>query len=275
MNALEIAVRKVKHGLGLSSESRLVRGVRPAYDAVLRTVYKDKGLARSFHGEPPLFLRPECRACSEEGEEVVGTALKRLAQTGGVVLDIGANIGVYSMLCARWTGSSGRVWAFEPAPATLALLRDHIGMNGLAERIEVVAQAVSEEVGEAVFYTHDFSGENSLNPGFAGRVAEAATVRVPVTTVDEFCQTRKIAPTLIKIDVEGYELQVLRGARETIRRYQPALLIEMHTHLWSELNIHQEEVTAFVAELPYTLTPLEGQDPFREFGHILLEKKVD
>lgn len=273
MNTLETAVRKVKRGLGLSSDSPLVRGVRPAYDALLRAVYQDKGLARSFHGEPPLFLRPECRAYSEEGDEASSEALKRLAQKGGVVLDVGANVGVYSMLCARWAGPEGRVFAFEPAPATLVLLRDHLQMNGLTERVEVVPQAASDEVGEAVFYTHDFSGENSLSAGFAERVPEAATVRVPMTTLDAFCQAHEIAPTLIKIDVEGYELQVLRGARETIRRYQPALLVEMHTHLWPEINVSREEFAAFFDDLPYTLTPLEGQDPLHEFGHILLERK--
>lgn len=274
MNALETAIRKVKRGLGLSSDSPLVRGVRPAYDAMLRTVYKNKGLARSFYGEPPLFLRPECRAFSEEGDEASSDALKRLTQSGATVLDIGANVGVYSMLCARWAGPGGRVFAFEPAPAALTLLREHLALNGLAERVEVVAQAVSDKAGEAVFYVHDFSGENSLNAGFAERVGAAAgTVRVPVTTVDEFCQTRNIAPTLIKIDVEGYELQVLRGARETLKRHQPALLVEMHAHLWAEINVRREEFAALFDALPYTLTPLEGQDPLREFGHILLERK--
>jgi len=276
MNALEIAILKMKLSLGLTSQSPIIRKVRPAYDALLRTVYGDRGVARSFHGEAPLFLRLECRAISEEGDKGDGLScaiLKRLARPGGVVLDVGANIGVYSMLFARWGGSAGRVFAFEPAPSTLELLRAHLRLNQLEAQVEVVAQAVSDKVGEAVFYTHSFSGENSLNPVFSARGDIASSVRVPVTTLDQFCQARNLAPTLIKIDVEGFELQVLQGARETILRHRPALVVEMHTHIWPDIKVRPEAMAALLGELPYTVTPIEGQDPLREYGHVLLESR--
>ena len=273
MNTLETTVRKLKQGLGLSSESAIVRGVRPAYDALLQAAFGKKGLARAMHGEPPLYLQPECRAYDETAEPEVFQTLKRLAQaTRGDILDVGANVGVYSMLLARWAGPAHRVYAFEPAPRTVQLLRDHIALNGLTAQVMPVAQAVSDECGEATFYAHELSGESSLNAGYAGRVKEAEAVRVPVTTVDKFCQEHSIAPKLIKIDVEGYDLHALRGALGTLTQHQPALVVEMHPMHWAEVGVTAQEIAQFIQALPYTVTPLENQAaPLAEFGHILLE----
>jgi FkbM family methyltransferase len=272
MNALETTVRKLKNGLGLSSQSALVRGVRPAYDALLRTAFGKRGLARAMHGEEPLYLRPECRAYDEAAEPEVFATLKRLAQSGGVILDVGASVGVYSMLLARWAGASGRVYAFEPSPRTFALLREHLALNSLQRRVEAVRQAVSDQCGEAVFYAHEISGESSLNVGFAQRVSGAEAVRVPVTTIDNFCGDNNIAPRLIKIDVEGYDLHALRGARETLLRHRPQLVVELHPMHFAEVGVSVGELEEFLHSIPYRVTSLEGySEPLTKIGHIWLE----
>lgn len=271
MNAVESVIKRVKSRAGLSSESALVKAFRPAYDAMLRTLYGRKGIKREIHGEEAIFLKPQHRACAEDAEPKVFAALKERAKAGGVVLDIGANVGVYSLLMARWVGPTGKVYAFEPAPQTLQDLRDHVAINKMSKHIEVVDQAVSDQKGEAVFYAHSTSGENSLNPGFAKRLSEAQAVKVPVTTVDEFCEKNKIAPTLLKIDVEGFEIHVLRGAQETLLRHRPSLVIEMHPMFWKEIGVTIEEIRIFFSKLDYRITPLEGQSPLSEFGHIALD----
>ena len=187
-------------------------------------------------------------------------------------MDVGANVGVYSMLLGRWTGAGGRVWAFEPAPVTRRLLREHLRMNRGVANVAAVAQAVSDECGEADFYAHEFSGESSLNAAYAEKVQAADKSTVPVTTIDEFCRVHNIAPTLIKVDIEGYELHALRGAREVIARHRPAWIIETHPPQWTQIGVSSDEIAEFIASLPYALTPLEAQrDWRREFGHILLE----
>jgi FkbM family methyltransferase len=271
MNAVESVIKRVKSGARLSGESVLVKAFRPAYDAVLQTLYGRKGIKREIHGEEAIFLKPRHRACSEDAEPKVFAALKERAKQGSIVLDIGANVGVYSLLMARWVGPVGRIYAFEPAPQTLRDLRAHVAMNKMNEQIEVVDRAVSDQKGEAIFYAHNTSGENSLNPGFAKRLSEAQAVKVPVTTVDQFCEANNLAPKLLKIDVEGFELHVLRGARETLLRYRPSLVIEMHPMFWKEIGVTVEEVHETFSKPNYRITPLEGQSPLSEFGHIALD----
>ncbi len=272
MNTLESAVRRAKHGLGLSSGSLLVRAVRPAYDSLLNVVYGRAGIERQIHGEPPFRLRPQYRAVGEDFEPTVFAALKSGAHPGGVVLDIGANVGMYSMLIARWVGESGRVYAFEPAPEPLHALRDHVTLNNLSDRIEVIGEAVSDASGEATFYAHTANGENSLNPEYARRVTAAEAVRVPVTTIDDFCLQREIKPTMLKMDIEGFEFHALRGARETLSQHRPTVIIEMHPHIWPEIDFTREQADAILKELGCEAVPLETQaDPLAEVGHVILK----
>ena len=271
MNALESAVRKAKRGLGLSSDSIFVRSVRPAYDKLLNAVFGRSGIERQIHGEPPIRFRPKYRAVGEDFEFSVFTTLKSCVAEGGVVLDVGANIGMYSMMFARWVGATGHVYSFEPAPESLRALRDHVLLNELADRIDVIGQAVSDEIGEASFYAHSASGENSLNPHFAQRVAGASSVRVPVTTIDEFCGTRGIRPSLLKIDIEGFEFSAVRGARETLKKYRPTVIVELHPHIWPEIGLTRDDAIATLSDLNCDALPLEKQiDPLTEFGHVRL-----
>lgn len=272
MNSLESAVRKAKQGLGLSSGSPLVKAVRPAYDTFLNAVYGRAGIERRIHGEPPIRLKPQYRAVAEDCEPAVYAALKSHTQAGGVVLDVGANIGMYSLLMARWVGESGRVFAFEPAPEPLKALRDHVTLNNLSGRIEVIGKAVSDVSGEATFYAHAANGENSLNPDYAKRVSGAEAVRVEITTIDDFCRQSQIGPTILKIDIEGFEFHALRGAKETLFKYRPTVIIEVHPHIWPEIGLTQDQAASILREIKCRAVSLDGHsDPLGEFGHVILE----
>jgi hypothetical protein len=95
---------------------------------------------------------------------------------------------------------------------------------------------------------------------------------VPVTTVDAFCATRGLAPSLINIDIEGFELHALRGARETLGKHRPALVVEMHPHNWPEIGADRPQAAALLTALGCRAIPLDGQtDPLAEYGHVALE----
>src|SRR5262249_35898753 len=168
MNTLETIIKRAKRGLGLSSRSRVTRLLRPGYDVLLNLLYRSRGLERRILGEPILLL-PSYRSISEYAEARVFAAIKPRIRTGDVVLDVGANIGVFSLVMARWVGETGRVFAFEPAPESLLGLRRHIELNEVSGRIEAIGCAVSDTVGEAMFYAHTFNGENTLSNSFARR----------------------------------------------------------------------------------------------------------
>jgi len=272
VNRFERYLKATRGQLGFSSQSALVAFVRPAYDLLLEVCYGQTGLERRIHGEQPMRLRPRYRSIAEDAEPAAFAALRSRARTGAVVLDIGANVGVFSLLLARWVGTSGRVYAFEPAPEAARALKDHIALNHLTGQIEVIVWAVSGVSGDATFYAHKYSGENSLSACHQERVPEAKAIRVPVTTVDDFCSARGIAPTLLKIDIEGFELHALRGAKKTLSRHRPPVVVEMHPMSWHEMGVRREELASLLVEVGYIAIPLSGQaDSLAEYGHVVLE----
>lgn len=125
------------------------------------------------------------------------------------VLDIGANIGYFSIVAGKVVGDSGKVFAFEPYPSTFEFLNKNIKTNGL-KNIVAVKKAVSNRAGVQRLYLANDPGEHSLG----GRDG-VKSIDVEITTVDEFMWGKKV--DFIKMDVEGAEFHVLMGMTETIK----------------------------------------------------------
>ncbi|HEU0054310.1 MAG TPA: FkbM family methyltransferase, partial [Longimicrobium sp.] len=161
-------------------------------------------------------------------------AFRAAARPGAVALDVGANVGAYALLMGEWVRPGGRVFAFEPAPDAFAGLSRHVALNGLGEVVTPVRAAVAATSGRAALLADGIAGTNRLSSSGEGGGAMVETV-----SLDEFCAREGIAPALIKVDVEGAELEVLRGARETLRRVGSGLelFVEMHPTLWREAGI--------------------------------------
>lgn len=142
-----------------------------------------------------------------------------------VVLDLGAHIVYYTLLASRLVGRGGRVFAFEPRPRNVSYLRQHVRLNR-RRNVEVVQAAAFDSTGEARFDLGRGSG--------TGRVAEHGSVGVRTIRIDDFVADRGIAPTVLKVDVEGGERPVLEGARETLLRDRPVLFLSTHGPAASE-----------------------------------------
>lgn len=271
MNSLESIVQKFKHLTGLHSDSSLIASARPAYDFVLNSLYQKQGLVRVLNDDERIYVRPAHRYQHEDYEPLVYQYLKQAIQPGDVVLDIGAHIGLTAILFARWAGDEGQVYAFEPTPSTRAALTDHLTLNEVAERVEVVGAAISDHVGNATFHVSSNSPENTLN-AVHSRLGIAQQVQVPVTTIDAFCAARKIKPNFIKIDIEGFEWHALRGATSVLSACRPRLLVEVHPMNWDEIGESADSATKLLSRLGCRITPLEGQkSALTEYGHIALE----
>jgi FkbM family methyltransferase len=270
MNFIEVVAKKTKRALGLSDNSPVVNAIRPRFNAALERFYGRKGLSRTIHGEPPIRLLPCARLIPEDYEPQVLDLLKRTLSPGAVVIDVGANVGISAMMMARWCGPKGHIHAFEPSPTSKRVLTEHLSMNGLADRISVVPAALSDKEGTATFHAVGISGKSALSDANLDSTAE--TFDVPVTTIDTYCESHDIKPSLIKIDVEGFEFSVLNGARKTLRRFRPAILVELHPMNWPSLGIDPRWAEAQLAELNYKVTPVENQhNVLSEHGHVMLQ----
>jgi FkbM family methyltransferase len=139
---------------------------------------------------------------------------------GDVVLDIGANVGSFALAASRLVGPAGHVYCCEPMPENRECLRRTIEANGLGN-VTIVPVAVGDVVGELEIRIGRDSGGHS-----AVLVGDGPSVTVPVTTVDALIPETGVGRVgFIKVDVEGMEAEVLRGARDTVRRDAPILAV--------------------------------------------------
>jgi FkbM family methyltransferase len=183
-----------------------------------------------------IYLAPEfasAEALGDEWEPRLYAAFKQALRPGMTVLDVGASFGLYSLAAARVVGPAGRVYAFEPAVRSAAALRRHLDWNAAGDRVEVVEAAVGDTDGEVTFWDQDTSFVASLLHAMARQEEDsyAASIRrrrVPSVSLDAFCRDRAVDPEIVKVDVEGAEPSVLRGAAELLRRRHALLFLELH-----------------------------------------------
>lgn len=163
--------------------------------------------------------------------------LKRFVRPGDTVIDAGANIGTHALAFAEMVGSGGKVLAFEPQPRIAALLRENVDKN--APGI-VSAQQIALGIVSGVCNMADLPPDDT-EFNFGGvPISAPGTQLTEVTTIDAL----NLNPSLIKIDVEGMEPEVILGARETIKRCQPIIYLECNRK-------DTKDVATVLAEIGY------------------------
>ena len=229
--------------------------LKAAYHSALMLGTGGRGLRSELtHGEVVRAL-PGHRQLAWNPAEY--EAFRRAVRPGAVALDVGANVGAYALLLGQWAGSSGAVYAFEPAPGAFAGLEGHVALNRLADVIRPVRAAIGDREGSAHLTISGTAGESRL-VGAGEPAAAVSTIDVPIVTIDRFCERQGLAPDFIKIDVEGWELAALRGARRTIaaRRGALALFVELHPSIWPSLGITRAEIEDELELQGLTVQPL-------------------
>ena len=182
---------------------------------------------------------------------------KRLCEMlhpGQVFFDIGANVGYYTLLGSKLVGANGKVLAFEPVVRNLYFLYRHTVLNKIGN-VMIVPAACSNQlaIGNFSLGVNCSLGHLDMNDDSDNR-RSSTNVVVPIITVDGLVRSTNILPNVLKIDVEGEELRVLEGARDTLRKANPLIFLSVHS---AELRTDCQK---YLAEINYVFEPLSGDD---------------
>lgn len=180
--------------------------------------------------------------------------LRSILKKGDCFVDVGANIGLMSIFAAECVGKEGKILAFEAHPKTAILLQENIELNGL-ENIQICQYALGSIEGKTHIY------ENwQVNRGGASlvvRTDNSEAYEIDIHSLDQVLPSDSI-PKVIKLDVEGFELEVLKGAAQTIQQHHPVLIVELSEN---RSNVHDSsvELIDFIKSLgSYRVYKLKG-----------------
>ncbi|OGG41020.1 hypothetical protein A2118_02125 [Candidatus Kaiserbacteria bacterium GWA2_50_9] len=204
--------------------------------------------ARTFWGEYMQVTFPDYRCIYHHGlidgrELPVEDFLVQFIKEGDVCVDVGANVGFYTLLFSALVGERGRVYAFEPTPRTFGILRKN---SSDKQNVTLVNVALMEMEGERNLadYGAEKSGLNTVLPKSSNNGIRPSLLSVEVMTLDSYCFVHNIRPTFIKIDVEGAEEMVLMGGRKTLAEHHPVLIVEVQREA-------SQPVVALLSDLGY------------------------
>lgn len=197
-------------------------------------------------------------------------ALKHYIKPGDTIYDIGANIGFFTVMCAKLTSPTGHVYAFEPVHETEEKLKRNIDLNKL-NNVTILEKAVSDHSGKSELRLNKYCGATSLvEIPIVSRLKGIAIVEV--VSIDELIDQKVlIPPDLVKIDVEGAEFDVLHGMEQTIRTLKPIIICEIDDKNKESFMYKQEEINSFMGLLDYNTRRLEDYYRGTEWnvGHII------
>jgi FkbM family methyltransferase len=203
-------------------------------------------------------LGNDCNRCvfvsgSFEPNEL--TLMRDFLEPGMIMIDAGANEGLFTLVAAKRVGPRGHVYAFEPSPRERAILETNVALNAL-ENVTVLQEALTDTVGEAPLTVADeeHSGQNTLGALIYDGVTPFETIGVKTQTLDSFARLLGLRRLdFIKADVEGSELKMIAGGIQTLTAYGPRLVLEMQDKSLRGQGSSAAELCMELGQLGYQL----------------------
>jgi FkbM family methyltransferase len=218
---------------------RYVPGTRP-----VRPAYKD---------DSDLIVRNDARQLLYFAENI---------QRGDTVFDVGANVGQYAVLFGAIVGPAGKVFSFEPDLDSRSLLERNVALNRLESRVKIEPLALFDEIGTHAFYSRSGDAMNSLERAGLGSNSTLSDVResiVHTIPLDDYLVSNGLPdPDWLKIDAEGAEINVLRGARRALHG-KTKIICELHPYAWQSFGTSYAELETIVAQAGRKITSLDGE----------------
>ena len=187
---------------------------------------------------------------------------KSFLKPGQTVIDIGANIGYYALIEAGLIMASGRIYAIEPSPNNLRILKKSIELNNYSDFVNVELGAISDKSGTAKLHLAERSNLHTLNrvPVMDDYVKFKETIEVPMFSIDDFVKIKKIKPSsidVIRMDIEGHEVEAFEGMTQTLNEIGAVVVfIEIHPKLIKEVS--KQKYINFIKKLESYNFKIEG-----------------
>lgn len=186
---------------------------------------------------------------------------RKVLKNGDIVLDIGANFGIYSLVASQRLKRSGKIYAFEPAHNAYSSLLDNIKLNGI-DNIIPIKVGVSSCSGNANFNVCDDDAYNSLGNNPMKPIIKSE--KIDLLSVDDFIKNNKIAKVdIIKVDTEGAEYLVFKGAESTLRKYKPMLFFEYNPAVTKGFSNSTYELVELIRSHGYELYKIKQGKLFK------------
>jgi FkbM family methyltransferase len=232
-----------------------------------------RGLSKVFNGQRVRIPTRYINYFPADYEAPNFNFLKQHVSEGSVVLDIGAHIGLFACYTVKTMNGKGKVYAFEPAPATNALLQKTVAINKMGSAIETRSEAMGLKPGKTKFYISNLEGDNSNSLVDYLEDREMKGIDITVASVDSFVQEKKLDKvSFIKIDVEGAEYDTIRGAETTLKTLKPVCILAIHPVGIKEKGDTLEDIYDFVKSCSYNIilddAPLSREDFIKTTGLI-------
>lgn len=192
--------------------------------------------------------------------------LINLSKNKNCILDIGAHIGLVTLPLSSQISLEGFIHSFEPSDINRKYLEKHIQLNKL-NNVKIVDFLVgNKNIDQVPFYeTSVPNGKNSVIQNLHSNKLHKKQI-----TIDNYCQENELVPDIIKIDVEGYEMYVLDGCKETMKVHKPLIILSVHPSQIIKLNKNPNHIKIFAIQNNYKIKKIVGKFDFKEFDEFEL-----
>jgi FkbM family methyltransferase len=188
--------------------------------------------------------------------------LLQFVNEGDTILDIGGNIGQTALMCAQKVGPSGSVISFEPFPETIAKFERNLELNPSIQNVKLEKFGLGHEAVKVQMVQDDANNSAGNRVVEPGEKVEFIAVEIPIKVLDDYVREAQLEKIdLIKIDVEGFEMDVLYGAKETLKRYKPRLFVEVSDEKLRMQNSTSEKLVSFVRSYGYSIIDTATDKP--------------
>ncbi len=176
---------------------------------------------------------------------------------GMIALDVGGDIGYFSLQFSSLVGPSGRVFAFEPIPKARERLLHNIALNG---RTNIIVSEFALGNQEGTVYLEDPFTKSRVNLNKTN--GGTNDIKVSIKRFDDLVDQLSIPSVdIIKMDIEGAEHEALRGMEQTLRRFKPIIVLEVHNHFLPQFNSSAEALLDWLKSLGYQISTIEMSGP--------------